>query len=615
MRATFIALVFLVGGCAAKPGVVPTTDEQYFARSQVNALTANEASEEAQYALQTRGLDDAFKKRPVEVLEELDRELCVDPDRETALVLAELCHLVAKRSRDASLAARLDTSSAIYAYAWLFDPGFAEPVNEFGPRFRFACDLHDRSLANVLEYTQQAGRRERETEELVLPMLRGTLVVHPGETELPFDLPEFETFLPTYRFAVKGVDRVHRQYGIGVPLIAIRRTDSESDAADEPYLSRANQAYGATFVIELHDDVLDRSEADLDLSGTARVYDPLRTRAVEIAGQRVALEIDTTTPLAYMLSKADQPPGIQGLVDVEAWNDRRGLHLLQPYQPEKIPLVFIHGLMSSPITWLPMFNDLLGDPEIREHYQFWFFMYPTGNPILYSAAVVRDALLQVRRELDPEGTDTAFDRTVLVGHSMGGVISKFLVQSSGDELWSIAFDEPLDELDVTPDERELLRAMLYFEPLPYVERVIFISAPHRGSDLATGPLNQLADALIKLPGNLVQFGSDVLTLQAYRDPFGSRHTPTSVDSLRPDNPVLVVSAEMPIADRVTYHTICGNQKEADVPEGSDGVVPYWSSHLEGATTELIVEGGHSNHVLPRTIYEVRRILREHVEAE
>ena len=65
---------------------------------------------------------------------------------------------------------------------------------------------------------------------------------------------------------------------------------------------------------------------------------------------------------------------------------------------------------------------------------------------------------------------------------------------------------------------------------------------------------------------------------------------------------------------VPYHSVIGNKEAADTPGGTDGVVAYESSHLAGATSEKIIESGHSVMSHPQTIIEIRRILSLHLEA-
>ena len=67
--------------------------------------------------------------------------------------------------------------------------------------------------------------------------------------------------------------------------------------------------------------------------------------------------------------------------------------------------------------------------------------------------------------------------------------------------------------------------------------------------------------------------------------------------------------KFPIAPSVPFHTIEGDRGRGDAPNSSDGVVPYWSSHLEGAQSEIVVPSNHSAHQNPKAIAEVRRILK------
>ena len=163
-----------------------------------------------------------------------------------------------------------------------------------------------------------------------------------------------------------------------------------------------------------------------------------------------------------------------------------GLSLVRPYVRGKIPVVLIHGLGFSPRSWARMIEGLEADPILRANYQFWTFSYPTGEPILYSASVLRRALLQARAQYDPDGSDPAFDRMVLIGHSLGGLLAKLMVQDSRSRLWETISAQPAERLDGPAEARELLRQAFLFKPLPGVRRIIFIATPHRGSRLDRG---------------------------------------------------------------------------------------------------------------------------------
>jgi len=67
-----------------------------------------------------------------------------------------------------------------------------------------------------------------------------------------------------------------------------------------------------------------------------------------------------------------------------------------------------------------------------------------------------------------------------------------------------------------------------------------------------------------------------------------------------------------MAKRIPYHSIIGDRGRGDTPNSSDGVVPYWSSHLDGAESEQIVPSGHPAHRDPQAIAEMVRILKKHI---
>ena len=175
-----------------------------------------------------------------------------------------------------------------------------------------------------------------------------------------------------------------------------------------------------------------------------------------------------------------------------------GLSLLRPYRRGRVPVVFVHGLWSGPWSWAPMVEALEADPDIRDRYQFWTFGYSTGDPILYSAWLLRRDLDEARRRFDPDGTDAAFDRTVVVGHSMGGLLAKMMVQDSGSRLWRLVSDRPFEELAGDPEDRDLFRRALFFQPRPEVRRVVFIATPHRGSRVDRGRLERLGARLVRI---------------------------------------------------------------------------------------------------------------------
>jgi pimeloyl-ACP methyl ester carboxylesterase len=358
------------------------------------------------------------------------------------------------------------------------------------------------------------------------------------------------------------------------------------------------------------------------------LYNPLAIQEVEVQGQSVPLETDLTTPQAYCLANTDlKEVGVVGFLRAEKVERKAGIYLFEPYQPGKIPVLMIHGLLSSPLTWMPLFNDLRADPVLRERFQFWFYLYPTGNPYLVTAAELRDSLAQLRADLDPDHRDAALDQMVLVGHSMGGLVARLLTVDSGYAFFEQVSQEPLEQLKAKDEVKEELARIFFFQPQPFVKRVIFLGTPHRGSRLSPSWPARLAVRFVRLPNRLMEIGKDLAADNPALWKSGSAaNLPTSVDLLAPGAPALVLLSHLPRPIDVHYHSIIGvvPPKEAwvaallagnDDKKGSDGIVPYTSAHLDDADSELVIGADHASvHRHPLAALEVRRILLEHLHS-
>jgi pimeloyl-ACP methyl ester carboxylesterase len=290
-----------------------------------------------------------------------------------------------------------------------------------------------------------------------------------------------------------------------------------------------------------------------------------------------------------------------------------GLSLLLPYRRGKIPVVFIHGLWANPTSWSRMIESLETDAALSDRYQFWTFGYSTGDPLPHSAALLRRDLDEVRRKFDPDRSDAAFDRMVVVGHSMGGLVTKMMVQDSGTHLWRLVSDRPIDELAGEPADRELFRRALIFKPRPEVRRVVFIATPHRGSRVDRGGLERLGSRLVRLPDPLRASHGRLLARNApefFTERF-RKGLPTSIDELEWQSPILLRLDELGLAPTIKAHSIIADRRNPPGAGGSDGLVPYESAHLNGVASESLVSSGHLCQDHPAVIREVRRILEEH----
>jgi len=335
---------------------------------------------------------------------------------------------------------------------------------------------------------------------------------------------------------------------------------------------------------------------------------PAKQPMVSLEGKTRLLAANFSAPISYY-----QPPGILLLVGLmaglrsESYIEKTGLYFLQPYDPDRIPLVFVHGLFSTPFNWVQTINGLQADPEIRKHYQFWVFAYPTGNPILYSALRLREELAKADK-LYPNHRPY-----VVVGHSMGGMLTQMQVITVTRAMWEKGLGETAKSIFRGNSSNSLIIRATTFQANPRIKRVVFICTPHRGSKMASSGVGKFGISLISLPSTIATTMKDALTSADLVQLTGSsKRLPNSIIGLKPSNPALPIVNSAPMT--VPYHSIIGDRGKDHCPNCTDGVVPYWSSHLDGAQSEVIVPGPHSACELPQTIAELDRILRLHLES-
>src|SRR5271165_815557 len=337
---------------------------------------------------------------------------------------------------------------------------------------------------------------------------------------------------------------------------------------------------------------------------TLTLYDPTRRDTLRLAGNPRRLAADFGAPLAYY-PEPGLLLGFMAMIRPANYENRAGLYMLEPYDPDRIPVILIHGLTSIPQMWVPTISAIESDPELRGRYQFWVFAYPTGDPIALSALKLREGLAQVY-QLYPKTKDM-----VLISHSMGGLLSQMQAVTTKRVLWDRVFRGDADRLYAKVPADNAVKRALIFDANPRVHRIVFICVPHRGSDLAINWIGSFGIGLINLPGKVLGGAMDVVTSPLQRD-VGLKHMPTGINGLSPRSPVLLGLDTLPI--HTPYHSIVGDRGRGDTPNSSDGVVAYWSSHLTGAQSELIVPGPHGSFALPQTVSELKRILRLNLAA-
>jgi pimeloyl-ACP methyl ester carboxylesterase len=600
-------LLLLAVGCATAVRTRPADPKQVHRALTRSVLNGDRPSAPSEQALQRAGLYGKFQSDPDQVLAELHEQLVQTQNWDDLYALAELSFALAQQEQDA---ARFLTASA-YAYAFLFPGGGALPF-ALDPRARVAAELYNRGMTQG--FLGEDGHLHLGEGVVSLPIGQLTITTRPEDyTWGGYSVVAFSSLADVH---VEGLRNRYRRRGIGAPLAAF--VEPPQTARDS---RRSHRRLPPDVTVPLTAFLRFESPRARILSGDLAARLELYTDEdggkVRVDGSEIPLESESSSSLAFNLESARLGDGeFQGFFvgDIRLFGDLRdGLLMLSPHVPGRIPVVLVHGTASSPAWWGEMLNELSNDPELRDRYQFWLFRYNTGNPVLYSAMRLRQALVAAVKDFDPDGRDPALRRMVVAGHSQGGLLTKLTVVDSGSAFWDWVSDEPIDELDLDPEARETLEKALYVKPVPYVERVIFIATPHGGSFLVTQQLGGLVAGMIRLPATLATMPADIVN----RNP-GARigrevRSSNSIQDMTPGDRFLEILASLPIAEGVTAHSIIAVSGDGPLEKGSDGVVRYESAHIEGVASEYIVRSGHTVQTHPLAIREVDRILRVHLE--
>ena len=436
-------------------------------------------------------------------------------------------------------------------------------------------------------------------------------------------VPAWPTIVPAQQGEASGFHHVKRADGLGMPLVLERRlTDTRTPdelnfpsivCAPATAVVYADQTSGPGRVVcWLHDPMANLEETAPPVGLEAELQQVSLTNRTH--QPNLPLAMDLTTPLAREFRDTHLSAVSKlAVLSPSKFDMKTGLYMLDPYQPGKIPVILVHGLASSPMAWKNAYNELAHDPQLAGRFQFWLYFYPTGNPILLSAARMRKHLRETRDYYDPQHQDPALDNIVLVGHSMGGLLTRAAISHSGDQMWSSLANIDFSELRLPDDEKQRMAQAFFFEPVPGVRRAVFMATPHRGSPLGDAWYGRLGSSLVRVPSSVNQLRKDLVRLNG-RDAFDPDFVEgrqSSIAQLRWENPVLRALQQLPISQGVAYHSIVGLQHGQTPETGGDGVVPYQSAHLEGAMTELVVPSNHSVQETRPAITELKRILAEH----
>lgn len=615
-----LLLLVIVQGCSTSRFLIrrDTPDNPLAAQLQIETWAGPQVGPRTESVLRRYALLDMYHEHPSECLVLMQELITSDTEGEVVFGISELAYVLGKRAElddDPLLALDMFGVAVSNAYMYLFASDFDSVRNPYDPLFRGACDLYNESLESTLRLVNASGQLKPGYSYQLSTGKQNYNV--PCRVRGKWSNDDFDHFEFVSDYELEGLPASGLTYGLGVPLIAVRKKGNPDDPREKYYPDGLSFPVTALLrVVKTDGAAANRHSCILEL------HDPLDSCDLTLAGRLVPLQTDLSTSLAYFLDSEqfrEQSQATLGFINPQKTLKHRGVFMLEPFDPKRIPVVMVHGLWSSPVTWMPMFNDLRSFPQLRENYQFWFYQYPTGQPFWSSATQMREDLNELRAKLDPNHDYEALDHTVLVGHSMGGLVSRMQTMDSDDRFWNTLSEEPFEELRGKPEDIARIQQAAFFKANRAIQRVITIGTPHRGSDFANDTTRWLARRFIKLPDMMVATAQDLVN----SNPGVFQNADllinsTSIDSLSPDSPVFQAMLRAPRPDWVKYHNIVGLTPSRSWFSKSetkgDGVVEFASARTYDSESEISVPAEHQViHRHPRAILEVRRILVEHLQ--
>ncbi|WP_157903133.1 MULTISPECIES: esterase/lipase family protein [Cupriavidus] len=646
-----VAAAALLDGCAMVE-VKSVSASQFIAQKRGDILTRGRLSDASEETLRVAGLEQGPCSKPsTACIDALARTTVLGDERrlatlselwlQQAMTLAKAAPDAAGTTQAAAIDAWLET--ARFAYAYLFFTARGPGERAFEERQTQVRDYYNYAAQEAAIALFRASTTQG-TAESTAPMRHGAWTIHKDITGLR--LPEGVTvpreLIPAASLSFAGLRSTYRRDGFGAELVAVLEDDPVASSASrgeapDTASEDGTAARGArwhrdrtrdfsempspslTLLLRFPGDDLEDVLTTRDVLISA--HDPYKDAFFALHGQQVPLAANYTAGYGLWLARSDfAGQSLRTLLGLRRGIDRPHLYMMQPYDPDRRVIVMLHGLASSPEAWVNVANEVLGDETLRQRFQVWQVYYPTNLPLAINQATIRHAITETLAHFDPQGRAAASHDIVLIGHSMGGVLSRLLVSSSGGQLWD--WFSTQYEIDADSDKmaaiRDRIEPALSFTPLPGVERAIFIAAPHRGTDIAGNRIARWFSSLIRLPLTVLEGFDDVARALAGARPGRPDgempRIPSSIDNLNAGDPFVKTAATLPISPRVCYHSIIA-RRDPKVPlaDSDDGVVPYRSAHLDGAASEKIIPSGHSVQETAAAILEIRRILHEDLD--
>ncbi|WP_227678389.1 esterase/lipase family protein [Psychrobacter vallis] len=407
----------------------------------------------------------------------------------------------------------------------------------------------------------------------------------------------------TYELRLSGLNSISKRSGLGISLVAslddrytttIRQllvaslsgrltNEKNSKSTEESKPSSRIYPTGHLLLTGLiqpsGDSVLDvLSSRKLDI----HLYNPYQSESVTILGDEYPLAANFSAGYGLWLSE-NQLDGV-GYLNLITRQPDAGLpklFMLEPYDPNKRVIIMLHGLASSPATWVNLTNDILNDDKLRDNYQVWQIFYPTNLPILENRYQIQRLINTTYEQTDPTGQNRASKNSVIIGHSMGAIIARMMLS---DENLVDDLDRLDDQNILSSSEKRKIRDAIKesftdkalkerFEltALPQVDTAVFLSAPFRGTDYADRWFTRALRRIVYLPVGLIKTVTDNLATIATQgdlaqNPLGALYLQNGASQLSDKSSFIQLTKDITINNRITYHSIIANN-DADITKG------------------------------------------------
>jgi hypothetical protein len=463
-------------------------------------------------------------------------------------------------------------------------------------------EIHNQALANYLQLLSPGDLAIGTADEIVDG--RRVLVVLRDDAK-PDHPPTFDQLIAAERLRIRGLRERYVRPGLGARMVCQQEPDRISALSRYTVPEKQQVARSAVF------KAVSLPQGRIEIL----LVDPSKTERIKLDGRFWGVGGDFSAPFAAIGSRTRFIfQRWQGLFRMEHYANRQGIFFLEPYDPEKIPVLMVHGILSSPLMWKDLTNRIMGDPVLQRKYQVWHYTYATGFPILTSARMLREQLDGVNIALQRAGLPP-HQPIVLIGHSLGGLLAKMMVSDSHDLIWNQFFRVPPDQLNLTPADKDWVDHVMFFEPRHDISRAIFMASPFKGSKTADLILFRFSSRLVRFPTELEEHHYRVFTrnrsymVNSKENRLIAKRQPSSIDLLAPESPESIALGQLKVARSIPFHLIIGVRHGSSLTRSSDGIVAYSSSYLAGAESELDVPTGHTVTHSPKTEEEVLRILK------